>query len=206
MSILLIGNEEKALGKITTICGRPILNNDPRTIIIECLEQNLGIEEIRLLKRQITLKTIDNEARVVIIKDAQKLTDAAQNSLLKTLEEPPENTAIYLIAPSPDFFLPTVLSRCQIIFMESEIRKLSDDEKQKAGAVFELIKNNNLLGGFAWAKKITDRKAAILEIDTLLIYSHDNLHPAVLKKLFKTKKYLNANTNVRLTLENLFVA
>lgn len=109
------------------------------------------------------------------------------------------------MSSGPDFFLPTVLSRCQIIFIESEIQSLSASEKKKAGEVFALIKNNDVSRGFAWAKKITDRKTAVSEIDKLLIFSHHNLIPPVVKKLFKTKKYLLANTNVHLTLENLFI-
>jgi len=55
------------------------------------------------------------QASVFIVEDAHTMTRAAQNSLLKTLEEPPLNTYIILICVSPDQLLPTIRSRCQSI-------------------------------------------------------------------------------------------
>ena len=54
-------------------------------------------------------------ARVFIIEEAHAMSRSAQNSLLKTLEEPPENTFLLLITSKPDMLLPTTHSRCQAI-------------------------------------------------------------------------------------------
>jgi DNA polymerase-3 subunit delta' len=51
---------------------------------------------------------------VVVIEEADTMTEAAANALLKTLEEPGKGTLI-LIAPSPSSLLPTLVSRCQHI-------------------------------------------------------------------------------------------
>src|SRR5690606_6929924 len=51
--------------------------------------------------------------RVVIIDAAEQIVPAAQDSLLKTLEEPPNATTFILVTPSPGMLLPTILSRCQ---------------------------------------------------------------------------------------------
>ena len=51
-------------------------------------------------------------AKVVWINDATLLTDAAANALLKTLEEPPENTWFFLACPEPARLLATLRSRC----------------------------------------------------------------------------------------------
>lgn len=53
--------------------------------------------------------------KVAIIPEADSLNQDAQNVLLKTLEEPPANTIIILIAEKASEFLPTVLSRCRLI-------------------------------------------------------------------------------------------
>jgi len=53
--------------------------------------------------------------KVAIIPEADSLNQDAQNVLLKTLEEPPANTIIILIAEKTIEFLPTVLSRCRLI-------------------------------------------------------------------------------------------
>jgi len=54
-------------------------------------------------------------ARVFIIDQAEDMNRAAQNALLKTLEEPPDRTFLLLITSKPDLLLPTVRSRCQTI-------------------------------------------------------------------------------------------
>ena len=51
--------------------------------------------------------------KVFIIDEAELLDESGQNALLKTLEEPPEDTVIFLITSREDLLLETVLSRCQ---------------------------------------------------------------------------------------------
>ena len=52
-------------------------------------------------------------ARIFIIEQAESMNIAAQNALLKTLEEPPANTFLILVTSNPELFLPTIRSRCQ---------------------------------------------------------------------------------------------
>ena len=54
-------------------------------------------------------------ARVFIIEQAEDMNRAAQNALLKTLEEPPASTFLILISSQIEQFLPTVRSRCQVV-------------------------------------------------------------------------------------------
>jgi len=57
------------------------------------------------------------EWRVAIFDDAHKMTDAAENAFLKTLEEPPSGTLIVLVTSEPLSLLPTTLSRCaRVVF------------------------------------------------------------------------------------------
>jgi DNA polymerase-3 subunit delta' len=73
------------------------------------------IDQIRALKRMVSLKAFEQGAKVYIISQAHSMTDDAQVSLLKILEEPPENTFIILTASSDAALLPTIRSRCQHI-------------------------------------------------------------------------------------------
>jgi DNA polymerase-3 subunit delta' len=54
-------------------------------------------------------------AKVYIVREAELLSTAAQNAMLKTLEEPPEDTYIVLLSTARDRLLPTTLSRCQSV-------------------------------------------------------------------------------------------
>lgn len=66
--------------------------------------------------------------RAVLIDEAQLLNPQAANSLLKSLEEPPEGTFFFLIAPSPAALLPTLRSRSRAVLFhplkEAELQKL----------------------------------------------------------------------------------
>lgn len=57
-------------------------------------------------------KPIKSSKKVYIINDSHKMTKEAQNSLLKTLEEPPEYVIIILITENDNLLLNTIKSRC----------------------------------------------------------------------------------------------
>ena len=63
----------------------------------------------------VSLKPMSGRRRVAIIDDAETLNDESANSLLKTLEEPPPNSVLILVATSADLLLPTIRSRCQVV-------------------------------------------------------------------------------------------
>jgi DNA polymerase-3 subunit delta' len=72
----------------------------------------LRIEQIRSISEFLSRPPLEASRAVVVIEEAQTMTEAAANALLKTLEEPGRATLI-LIAPSPESLLPTLISRCQ---------------------------------------------------------------------------------------------
>lgn len=112
----------------------------------------------------------------VIISNAQNLTEEAQNAFLKTLEE--GSATIILLAPNEDSLLPTVLSRCFISYL-SNLSHLSNLKLEE----------------------IKTREEALDYIDNLILEKPYHL----LRKLLQAKRYLKANVNLRLTLENLFL-
>jgi DNA polymerase III delta' subunit len=67
---------------------------------------------VRGLIRELALLPIEGTARVAMVEHAERLTDAAQEALLKTLEEPPSGVTIVLCAEDDAQLLPTVRSRC----------------------------------------------------------------------------------------------
>ena len=78
----------------------------------------IGIGQIHELQHELTYQKYENEGqRVVIINEAHTLTLPAQNALLKTLEEPPSDTAVILTADTPSALLPTVISRCTMVYL-----------------------------------------------------------------------------------------
>lgn len=76
-------------------------------------KKEIGVERAREIKRFVQMQPVSGKSKVAIIDDAHMLTVAAQNALLKTLEEPPARSLLILIANNPDALLATVRSRCQ---------------------------------------------------------------------------------------------
>ncbi|HLD74493.1 MAG TPA: DNA polymerase III subunit delta' [Bdellovibrionota bacterium] len=77
--------------------------------------QNIKIEDVRELQRQLAYAPYEAKHRFFIIDNAHCLTIGAANALLKSLEEPAPHTSFILITTSSKKLLPTVISRCQKI-------------------------------------------------------------------------------------------
>ncbi len=75
----------------------------------------LKIERVRDLVREIDARPFEAAARAIVIDDAHTMTEQAQNALLKSLEEPPPTSHVFLVTPSPQTLLPTIRSRCQTL-------------------------------------------------------------------------------------------
>ena len=87
----------------------------------------LGIKLIRYMQEKVYLKSTDGKWKFFIIEPAEKMTTEAFNCLLKTLEEPPDNTIIILIAKHKETIPVTICSRAQTIFFQP----LKTEEIQK---------------------------------------------------------------------------
>ncbi len=76
-------------------------------------KKEVGIERAREIRQFVQFAPVQAPERIVLVEDAERLTVAAQNALLKTLEEPPPRAQIWLTASLTDALLPTIRSRCQ---------------------------------------------------------------------------------------------
>ena len=75
----------------------------------------IKIDQIRSLRKTLSMKPYEARMRVVMISDAQAMNPAAGNALLKVLEEPPSGTILILEANHTSDLLPTIVSRCRHI-------------------------------------------------------------------------------------------
>jgi DNA polymerase III subunit delta' len=82
----------------------PMLEPDDRA--------SIKVEPVREMLSTISYRPFEGRRRVVLIREADTLEPAAQNSLLKSLEEPPPGTMFILATAVPGVLLPTVRSRC----------------------------------------------------------------------------------------------
>ncbi|MBM4196440.1 MAG: hypothetical protein FJ197_04970 [Gammaproteobacteria bacterium] len=85
----------------------------------------ISIEAVRSLIDFLHLRSLRGGARVAAIWPADAMTMAAANSLLKTLEEPPDGATIILVADELSRLPPTILSRCQRLRIATPVRAQS---------------------------------------------------------------------------------
>jgi len=77
------------------------------------LKTQISITQVREMQKRIANKAFLNSYKVVIVPEADFLTEEASNSLLKTLEEPAKKTVVFLMAKDKKNLLTTIISRCQ---------------------------------------------------------------------------------------------
>lgn len=123
--------------------------------------EKLLVEDSNDIVSEVFVKPVNKSSKIFIINNFDVSTEAAQNKLLKVLEEPPKNVYFLLSAKSEERVLPTIRSRCDKIkinpFTDGEIEKLSLDSLANilgngyAGKTFKLARNENLknLANFA---------------------------------------------------------
>ncbi len=117
-------------------CARIADGNHPDVRIVEPLsdKKEIGIPQIREIEREINLRSFTGKRKIVIIDPAALLNPAAQNALLKTLEEPPQASLIVLIAAGVGALLPTLRSRCLRLAFAPLARREIAAHLQKAHA------------------------------------------------------------------------
>lgn len=113
-------------------CGpcRRILSDthpDVHTVRPEKGKQSIGVGVLRDVIAEVSVKSFEGTTKVLIFPEAERMTPAAQNCLLKTLEEPPQDTVFFLITDQPGALLATIVSRCRVI----RFHPLSAEEAEK---------------------------------------------------------------------------
>ena len=117
-------------------CIQALTDNNPDLIMITPDKPTtLSIDHIRqTLVNDVELKPYSNSHKVYIVEDAELMNNAAQNAILKTIEEPPEYAVIILLTTNISALLQTVLSRCVKLDMQplkKEVVKKYLMEKEK---------------------------------------------------------------------------
>jgi DNA polymerase-3 subunit delta' len=82
----------------------------------------IKVDQVRMLSEFTSLHAHYEGFKVVIVQPAEQMNHAAANSLLKTLEEPSDNTVLLLVTANPHRLLPTIRSRCQLLPFASPSR------------------------------------------------------------------------------------
>lgn len=111
------------------ICKLVDDGNYPDLKIIEADGQWIKKNQLLELKEEYQNKSLLNNKRIYIIKDASKLNPSSANTMLKFLEEPEENIIAILLTDNRYKILDTILSRCQILSLKGPLDNIEITEQ-----------------------------------------------------------------------------
>lgn len=110
--------------------GDPIKHPDFFSLRPANKMRRIGVDETRAVIGQIMQTSNQGGRKVAVIYEADRLMPQAANAFLKTLEEPPGDTTIFLLSTRPYDLLPTIRSRCMNLRLPADLDRLEDTEWQ----------------------------------------------------------------------------
>ncbi|EGG97705.1 DNA polymerase III subunit delta' [Staphylococcus warneri] len=109
--LILCNNDEQCEAKVNTL-------NHPDFMYVSSEESTIKKEKVEQLVHHMNQLPIEGNYKVYIVEDFEKLTVQGENSILKFLEEPPQNTIAILLSTKPEQILDTIHSRCQHVYFK----------------------------------------------------------------------------------------
>ena len=219
----LIGNVlfDDIKNEINEVLQKYIFNNNidnlkdnPDVYILKQDETNITKDIIKDLLNKLSTTSQFNNKKVYIIDKTEYLSDTIFNAILKTLEEPKEGIYAILISNNIDAVKPTIISRCQKIFLTSSTDKLelSDEIEEIANNLIDSIEENGpktIAKNYKMYNIITDRDKFVQILKTMMNEYHKVLKSIIEEKNddFLNKKILENNNltsilNIMLIIDN----
>ena len=137
-------------------------------------EESYYVEYAREICEDVSVMPNESDKKIYILADAQKMNEKAQNTLLKTLEEPPEYAVFIFLTDTKDVFISTVLSRMTVYSLGENTDGQPDEElrlaAEKAAGEIALAAMNHsefdmvcAAGAFDKNQKLFDAALPVLE-------------------------------------------
>lgn len=100
-------------------CGEVLRGSHPDVTVVDTSGLSIGVDDVRDLVLRAAMAPTRGRWSVVVVEDADRLTDQAADAMLKGLEEPAPRTLWLLCAPSTDDVLVTIRSRCRHVSLRT---------------------------------------------------------------------------------------
>lgn len=176
------------------------LKDNPDVYILKQDEANITKDVIKDLLNKLSTTSQFNNKKVYIIDKTEYLSDTVFNAILKTLEEPKEGIYAILISNNIDAVKPTIVSRCQKIFLTSSTDKLelTEEIEEIANNLIDSIEENGpktIAKNYKMYNIITDREKFVQILKTMMNEYHKVLKSIIEEKNddFLNKKILENN-------------
>ena len=131
-------------------------------------KREIAVDQIRSLRADAYIRPNEGRRKVYVIDPADAMNPAAQNALLKVLEEGPSYAAFLLLAERPGLLLDTVRSRCELLALPPEAPRSDPELVEQAGSLARLLLTGDELSiaqalvELELTKPKSDRLAALL--------------------------------------------
>ncbi len=197
-----------------------IINNPDIHIINNSPFVSIKIEEIKQFQKEMIYRPFQNAVQIGIIFHSDLLTSEAQNALLKTLEEPGEQTHYILLVENERNLLPTILSRAKKYYPKED--ELQEEQIVTDDSGTSILDPEDLINAFGTIETLVeqeseDKGTIELTLSNLEKLYEKKLHSAIdsgdkkmiehcsqkVENILIAKKRLRMNVNKRLLLENL---
>lgn len=162
---VLFCKDPEALGRasacgVCSSCVKFKAGSHPDLHLLSPDEKAISVEEVRALIQNLSFQAYEKGRKVAIIRDSFRMSREGANALLKTVEEPPPATYLFLLAPHRSRLLPTLVSRCQSVRFDP--LSTGDVEKVLVGqgiAQGDALRLAELSGGSPGAALYLDQSA-----------------------------------------------
>ena len=158
-ALLCEGSSDRPCGACRS-CRKTLRGIHPDVITVDRLEdkKEITVDQIRDVRADAVIMPNEAARKVYIIHNADTMNAAAQNALLKSLEEPPAQAAFILAAENPSLLLLTVRSRCTHIPLSSGEREISGEMSELADRFFTALEAGSLqFTGFTFELEKLDK-------------------------------------------------
>ncbi len=96
-------------------CRTALSGAHPDVMLVATEQLSIKVDDVREFVPRASLRPAKGRWQVVVIEDADRLTDDAADALLLSVEEPPSRTVWMLCAPTAEDIVPTIRSRCRVV-------------------------------------------------------------------------------------------
>jgi Cft2 family RNA processing exonuclease len=198
--LLISPNLDQRVMELEKILFEEGLSNPHPDLLYIDSSMKLGIEQVRKIKQFLSFRPHQARGKGVVLENAGSLTIDAQNALLKTIEELPNNSLFILGADSEAKLLPTILSRCQLIRDAKSVKK----EDTKYSQDIERLLRISLEQRFEFVERLKEREEFFRN---LVSFFHEALpnHASFTQELLLAERWQKQNGNLRAILEYLML-
>ncbi len=151
-------------------CKKLTVGAHPDLIRVSPIEgkREITVEQARTLRSDAYIRPNEGKRKVYLIDPADNMNPAAQNALLKVLEEGPQYAAFLLLAGEPGRLLETVRSRCETLSLQPEEKQPDPEQLAKAEELAELLLTGDELAVAEYFAQLEQEKLKSGQLTDLL--------------------------------------